>query len=85
MQETSRLISAECPNVAVATKVLDVSSETSVEEFYSFAVSKLGSIDYAANVAGIPHAAMPLHRTPDVIFDKVYAVNQRGVSAPSQC
>ncbi|KAJ9615218.1 hypothetical protein H2200_001292 [Cladophialophora chaetospira] len=78
MGETRQIMLAEFPDTAVATRHLDVSDEASVEDFYSFAVSEFGSIDYAANIAGIAHEARALHKTPDNVFDKVYAVNQRG-------
>lgn len=80
MEETRRLILAEYPDAAVAMRHMDVSSETSVEEFYSFAVSQFGSIDYAAHVAGVAQTPTPIHQNPDAVFDRVYAVNQRGVS-----
>ena len=79
MEETRRLIMEAYPNTAVTARSLDVSNEKVVEEFYSHAASLFGRIDYAANVAGVPHAAAPIHQMPDAVFDKVYAVNQRGV------
>jgi NAD(P)-dependent dehydrogenase (short-subunit alcohol dehydrogenase family) len=81
MDDTRQLIAGDYPDVKIETKVLDVSNEASVEEFYSFAVSEFGSIDYAANVAGIGSAATPVHQAADSVFEKVYSVNQRGVSS----
>ena len=80
MEATRHLIVEAYPDAAVTTRFLDVSDEKIVEEFYSFATSHFGSIDYAANVAGVSQAATPIHLTPDGSFDKMYAVNQKGVS-----
>ena len=86
MEETRQIILEAYPDTKVATRKLDVTNETIVEDFYSFVVSEFGSIDYAANVAGIGQEACPLTKVDDKIFDKLYAVNQRGVSpTPRLC
>jgi NAD(P)-dependent dehydrogenase (short-subunit alcohol dehydrogenase family) len=79
MQETRRLVNEKCPQAEVCLSRVDVSDETSVEEFYSATVQKFGRIDYGANIAGIAQAAAPIHLSPDEAFDKMYAVNQKGV------
>jgi len=50
-----------------------------VEQFYSNTAAEFGSIDYAANIAGAPHAAGPIHEVTSAAYDKMFAVNQKGV------
>jgi len=38
-----------------------VTDEAIVEQFYSNVAAKFGSIDYAVNIAGAPHAAALIH------------------------
>lgn len=75
------MITQQYPDVSILSKHLDVSDEKSVEDFYTQAASKFGEIDFAAHVAGVGQAATPIHLVSDDVFDKIYRVNQRGVSA----
>ena len=84
MEETRQLIADAHSDAEIITRYLDVSDEKAVEDFYSFAASHFGSIDYAACVAGVSQAATPIHLCPDEVFDKVYSVNQKGVSTIMQ-
>ena len=74
------MIHQRYPDAVVVSTHLDVSDEKSVDEFYSLAASNFGRVDVGAHVAGIGQAATPIHLTSSEVFDKVYAVNQRGVS-----
>lgn len=59
-------------------KDIDVSSEESVEAFFSEAVKVFGRLDYACNVAGvlIPGSSPDYSVTN---FDKQFAINTRGM------
>lgn len=81
LEESRRLIVDAYPDAKVLTRYLDVSDEKGVEDFYSFAVSEFGSIDYGASIAGVSQKATPIHLCSDEVLDKLYAVNQRGVSS----
>lgn len=85
MEETRRLILDIYPDSVVETYRLDVTNEVVVDQFYSNTVAKFGSIDYAANVAGAPQAAAPIHENMEAAYDKVYAVNQKGVRELWRC
>lgn len=79
MEETRSLILDAYSDCIVGIYRLDVTDEVVVDQFYSNTVAKFGSIDYAANVAGVPQAAIPIHENTEAVYDKVYAVNQKGV------
>lgn len=80
MNETRDIIKERYPQTQVEIRQVDIANEASVDELYSFAVTQFGRIDYGANVAGIAQAATPIHLAPDEVFDKMYAINQKGVS-----
>lgn len=63
---------------AVQATKTDVSDEESVSEMIKTAVSQFGSIDIMVNNAGI-YPQMPLAQMTKFDFDKVIAVNLRGV------
>ena len=82
MEETRSLILETYPDAIVEIGKLDVTDEALVDQFYSNKAARFGSIDYAANVAGAPQAAAPIHENTAATFDKVFAVNQKGVREP---
>ncbi|KAF5617278.1 dehydrogenase [Fusarium tjaetaba] len=51
--ETAKLIQAEFPDVKVLPLVVDVTNETSVNDMVDQAVKTFGTLDYAANAAGV--------------------------------
>jgi NAD(P)-dependent dehydrogenase (short-subunit alcohol dehydrogenase family) len=79
LEETRALVLKAHPDAVVEVSRLDVTDEELVKQFYANAVAKFGSIDYAANVAGVPQAAAPIHKLTMATYDKSFAVNQKGV------
>ncbi len=63
----------------VFTAVADVSSEADVEDYVKDAVERFGKIDVFFNNAGIEGRMRPIVDTEVTDFDKVFAVNVRGV------
>ena len=57
----------------------DVSVEADVKAAFAAAASAFGGLDIVCNNAGIPQAAMPLEATDVALFDRLYAINVRGV------
>ncbi len=58
---------------------VDISDENAVKSMVDEIVSKYGGLNLAANNAGILGQFMPTHLTPTELFDKIIAVNLRGV------
>lgn len=80
LEETRNLVGKQNPGVAIHVSHLDVSDEASVEAFYADVVAHFGRIDFAANVAGYGGKALPSTETSEEQYDRLFAVNQRGVS-----
>jgi 3-oxoacyl-[acyl-carrier protein] reductase len=57
----------------------DVSLEADVQAAFAAAASQLGGLDIVCNNAGIPQAATALDATDMVTFDRLFAINVRGV------
>src|SRR5690606_25520114 len=57
----------------------DVSSAADVEAAVQAAVSQFGGLDIAVNNAGIEGALAPIAEYPEDAFDKVIAINLKGV------
>ncbi|MEU1597921.1 SDR family oxidoreductase [Streptomyces sp. NPDC005708] len=57
----------------------DVSDESSAQSMVRRAVHEFGRLDLAANVAGIPQKPLSLADTSLELWDKVHAVNDRGL------
>jgi len=51
--ETARLIQNEFPNVKILPVIIDVTDEKSVNEMVDQAVQAFGTLDCAANAAGV--------------------------------
>jgi NAD(P)-dependent dehydrogenase (short-subunit alcohol dehydrogenase family) len=59
--------------------VADVTQSADVEHYARAAVEKLGKIDIFFNNAGIEGVVKPIAEYPEEVFDKVLAVNVKGV------
>jgi 3-oxoacyl-[acyl-carrier protein] reductase len=57
----------------------DVTRYEQVELMVRTAVERFGRLDVLLNNAGVPQAFTPLEDTPDELFDRIYAVNVKGV------
>lgn len=58
---------------------VDVRDWAAQAAFVKMALDRFGRLDVAINNAGIAHALAPMHHIPEDAFDKVMAVNVRGV------
>ena len=63
----------------VETLAVDVSREGDVERMIARAVERFGGLDLLVNNAGIEGAVAPFEEYPVEVFDRVLAVNARGV------
>lgn len=68
---------------ALRTHPLDVADAAAVERAVQAAETTLGPIDLGANVAGVL-SALPVLETDEAEWDRVFAVNARGVFAVSR-
>ncbi|TDO21638.1 SDR family NAD(P)-dependent oxidoreductase [Pedobacter duraquae] len=59
--------------------VADVSQSSQVENYAKIATERLGKIDIFFNNAGIEGVVKPITEYPEDVFDKVIAVNVKGV------
>lgn len=60
-------------------QLCDVSSADAVEAYFQATVDNLGGLDIVLNNAGISSPLTPLHETTEADFDRVMAVNVKGV------
>ncbi|GEK81006.1 SDR family NAD(P)-dependent oxidoreductase [Agrococcus baldri] len=58
---------------------VDVSSEDDVRAMVDAVVERYGTLDFAMNNAGIGHLPVPLHEMETAQYDKVMAIDARGV------
>ena len=63
----------------VETLAVDVSREDDVKAMIEAAEKRFGGLDFLVNNAGIEGAVVPIEEYPVEMFDKVLAVNVRGV------
>ena len=63
----------------VAYTVADVTKSDQVKAYVNFTVDKFGKIDIFFNNAGIEGVVKPIEAYPEEEFDKVFAVNVKGV------
>ena len=76
-RETERLVrETGAEGVFVATNVADAAS---VEAAVAAAVDRFGRLDVAVNAAAIENETSPLHECDDEVFERMHAVNVRGV------
>ncbi|KAI4866299.1 3-oxoacyl-reductase [Hypoxylon rubiginosum] len=59
--------------------VLDVSNTVQVEQRVAEVVAKYGRVDHVFNCAGVNPTSMPLTETSEAYFDKLVAVNLKGM------
>jgi 3-oxoacyl-[acyl-carrier protein] reductase len=71
---TADLIGAQALCVAV-----DVTDYSQVQSMVQAAVDRFGRLDILFNNAGVPQAFTPLEDTADDLFDRIFAVNVKGV------
>ncbi len=80
MTETSlKAVVSELGSNNVAYCVADVSKAKEVEDYVNEAVKLFGKIDVFFNNAGIEGVVKPIVDYPEDIFDKVIAVNVKGI------
>lgn len=60
-------------------EAVDVSDEEAVERHVARTLERYGRLDVAINNAGVGHALVPLTKLPVAEFDRMMAVNARGV------
>lgn len=63
----------------VASTVADVTQSSDVERYAEETVDKFGKIDFFFNNAGIEGVMAPVTEYPEEVFDRVMAVNVKGV------
>lgn len=78
-EEDLKKAAAELNSDKVAYIVADVTQSADAEKYAAATVSKFGKIDVFFNNAGIEGVVKPLTEYPEEIFDKVFAVNVKGV------
>jgi 3-oxoacyl-[acyl-carrier protein] reductase len=76
-EETAHTISSS-GGAALAVEV-DVTAASDVEGMVQAAIQQFGRIDVLFNNAGLPQAAAPAEETTDELFERIMAVNVRGV------
>ncbi|KLO99428.1 dehydrogenase [Fusarium fujikuroi] len=81
LSETARLIQAQYPDVKVLPIVVDVTDEKSVNAMVDQAVQTFGTLDCAANAAGvIVKSREKSAHVPSSEFDRVMNINTRAVA-----
>jgi 3-oxoacyl-[acyl-carrier protein] reductase len=70
--ETAQQIQAECIQT-------DVTRFEEVQAMVQRAVDRFGRLDVLVNNAGVPQSFTPVEDTSDDLFDKIFAVNVKGV------
>ena len=78
-EEALKSAVAELGNKNVTYCVADVTKANDVKRYAEEAVKKMGKIDIFFNNAGIEGAVKPVTDYPEDIFDKVMAVNVKGI------
>lgn len=79
LEGTAKELLQECPGVDFLKLKADLTKEAEVEDAIKQVVDKFGRIDYAVNNAGIGQKLAPTSETTLEEFDRVIAVNLRGV------
>jgi NAD(P)-dependent dehydrogenase (short-subunit alcohol dehydrogenase family) len=79
--ETVRLIQTEFPDVKILPVIIDVTDEKSVNAMVDQAVQAFGTLDCAANAAGvIVNSREKSAHVPSSEFDRVMSINARAVA-----
>jgi 3-oxoacyl-[acyl-carrier protein] reductase len=76
-RESADLLRAEGADAECV--VADVTRWEQCESMVQAAVDRFGRIDVLFNNAGMPMAFTPFEETPDELWDRIYAVNVKGV------
>jgi 3-oxoacyl-[acyl-carrier protein] reductase len=76
-QET--VASIQSSGSSAASVEVDVTDAASVDRMLQVALERFGKLDVVFNNAGLPQAAMPAEETSDELFERIMAVNVRGV------
>jgi 3-oxoacyl-[acyl-carrier protein] reductase len=76
-QKTSQAIGAQGGSSSAFE--VDVTNADQVGAMLQHAVEKFGRVDVLFNNAGLPQAATPLEDSEDALFERIMAVNVRGV------
>jgi NAD(P)-dependent dehydrogenase (short-subunit alcohol dehydrogenase family) len=79
MKDTASVLHKAFPHVVFHQLVADLTNEENVRRAVQETVQKFGSIDYAVNNAGIGQPLKPSSETSLADFDKLMAVNVKGV------
>ena len=77
IDETTALVEGEGGEILTASH--DVASADDWQRVVAEAASRFGVVDGLVNNAGIEGAVAPLDQSPDDVFDRVMAVNVKGV------
>jgi 3-oxoacyl-[acyl-carrier protein] reductase len=77
VQETAQAIAAEGGSAGAFQ--VDVTDAKKVGAMLQHAVDRFGRLDVLFNNAGLPQAATPLEDSDDALFERIMAVNVRGV------
>lgn len=75
-QVSAELSAAGCEVCFVRT---DVARSREVRRMVETALERYGALDVLVNNAGLSHRAMPLPELPEEEFDRVFAINVKGV------
>jgi len=76
-EETSQAIASQGGSSAAFE--VDVTDAAQVGALLQHAVDRYGRVDVLFNNAGLPQAATPLEDSDDAVFERIMAVNVRGV------
>ncbi len=83
--ERLKEVEKELASDRLITCVADVSSRKEVEKYVATTTKAFGKIDIFFNNAGIEGVASPLVSYPEEMFDRLMAVNVKGVWLGCQC
>ncbi|TQC43877.1 SDR family oxidoreductase [Rhodococcus sp. WS4] len=64
---------------AAAFACTDVTDAAATERMVATAIDQFGRLNLAANVAGMPHDLVPVHEIDESTWERVNAVNSKGV------
>ena len=70
---------ARAHGAAAVFVLCDVSQTESMRAAVAVATSTFGRLDHAVNAAAIENESVPLHECPDDVFDRMQAINVRGI------
>lgn len=78
-EEALRKVASELDNQNVSYIAADVTKATDVQKYVRHTVDTFGKIDVFFNNAGIEGVVKPIAEYPEEVFDKLIAVNVKGV------